>query len=367
MHNQNTSGDVTDFSVATAARGGWTAVIFNTILCTAIAVIFTAAGGKFYENMVFSHCIGWSAYSFCQIYVKVFWRNQIISPLGLLLMLTVGVGCGFFVGQSIAAMILGMRISYASFFSFANWPTFVTAAVGTTIALTFFTQREKRLRREITAAKLGEKTQTVRRELADAQLHLVRAQVEPHMLFNTLANLRALITEDQQKAVTMLDHLNGFLRASLNRNRQSTISLGQEFELLTNYLELMKVRLDSRLTYQLHLPETLRNIQIPTWLLQPIVENAITHGLEPSLAGGSIEIHASCDHQSLMLSVLNTGEPLPVDFNLNQLVPRVDGGFGLYQCRERIGQLFDGKASLKVRSIDQKTHVIITIPMEHTA
>ena len=363
MPNESKATHAEAISSSVLGRGGWVAIGFNFVLCTAIAVVFTAAGGRFFENMVFSHAIGWTIYSFCQLTLKLFWRNEPITPVSIAVMLLIGVTCGFIIGQAIAARILGIRASYSGLFSVMNWPTLLTAVVGTMIAITYFTQREKRLRKEIAAAQLKAKSQTTQRELADAQLHLVKAQVEPHMLFNTLANLRALIMEDQVQAVQMLDRLNGFLRASLNRNRQTTLRLSDEFQLLTNYLELMKVRLADRMSYQLNLPEPLRAVEIPTWLLQPLVENAITHGLELSLKGGSISVSASQVGQNLVLKVTNTGEPLRSDFDLDQLQPSSDGGFGLYQCRERVKQLYEGRATVQVLSSASETHVLITLPI----
>lgn len=363
MHKENNINGAKAVPSNILGRGGWVAVGFNFVLCTAIAVVFTAAGGRFFENMVFSHSIGWTIYSFCQLTLRLFWHNKPMSAVGTAVILIIGVAGGFIVGQAIAARILGLRASYADLFSMVNWPTLVTAIVGTVIAITYFALREKRLLKEVANAQLSEKSQTTQRELADAQLHLVRAQVEPHMLFNTLANLRALIMEDQAQAVKMLDRLNGFLRASLNRNRQTTLSLSEEFELLSNYLELMKVRLADRMSYSLDLPVALRGIEIPTWLLQPLVENAITHGLEPSLTGGRITVSASQLGQTLVLNVSNTGEPLSSNFDLDQLQPRSDGGFGLYQCRERVKQLYEGRGSMKVLSSAQETQIVITLPL----
>ena len=363
MQKNSKCNDPPDTRPSILGRGGWVAIGFNFMLCTAIAVVFTAAGGRFIENMVFSHSIGWTIYGFCQATLRLFWRNKPLTPLGIAVMLLIGVTGGFIVGQAIAARILGIRAGYSELFSMVNWPTLLTAIVGTVIAITYFAQREKRLRKEVVAAQLSEKSQITQRELANAQLHLVKAQVEPHMLFNTLANLRALIVEDPVQAVKMLDRLNGFLRASLNRNRQTSLRLSEEFELLNNYLELMKVRLADRMSYVLDLPDALRTIEIPTWLLQPLVENAITHGLEPSLTGGHIAVSASQVGQTLLLKVTNTGAPLRRDFDLDQLQPHSDGGFGLYQCRERIKQLYGGKGTVKVMSGNNETQILINLPM----
>src|SRR5690606_22863487 len=118
--------------------------------------------------------------------------------------------------------------------------------------------------------------------LADeAQLRMLRAQLEPHMLFNTLATLHVLIGIDAPRAQSMLDQLVKFLRATLSASRSDQIKLGREFDLIESYLRLMAVRMGERLTFQLELPGSLDQAGIPPMLIQPLVENAVRHGLEP--------------------------------------------------------------------------------------
>ena len=165
-----------------------------------------------------------------------------------------------------------------------------------------------------------------------------------HTCFNTLANLRALIATEPDRALTMLDHLNSYLRATLRGSQGSSHPLQTEFERLRDYLELMAVRMGPRLRYTLDLPPELANLPIAPLLLQPLVENAIQHGLEPSVQGGDIVVRAQRTGGYLKLEVSDTGVGLQ-----SAPSPRPaaqSGGFGLAQVRERLQTLFGPQGTL---------------------
>ena len=189
-----------------------------------------------------------------------------------------------------------------------------------------------------------------RRQASEAQLMLLQSQLEPHMLFNTLANLRALIGSDPERATAMLDRLNGFLRATLEASRESPTghhTLHAEFERLRDYLELMGVRMGERLRFELHLPPKLAQHPVPPLLLQPLVENAIKHGLEPKLEGGMVRVSASAEAGMLTLAVEDTGLGLahaPLQSNR--------AGFGLRQVRERLASAYGTTATMNLIALE---------------
>ena len=169
----------------------------------------------------------------------------------------------------------------------------------------------------------------VRRHASEARLKLLETQLEPHMMFNTLANLRVLIGTDPARAQEILDRIIAYLRATLGASRSSVHALQDEFDRLRDYLELMAVRMGPRLRYTLDLPADLAQVEVPTLLLQPLVENSIKHGLEPHLAGGAIRIQARRQGDALLLEVADTGVGFDPD--------RPPGsGFGIAQVRERL-------------------------------
>jgi signal transduction histidine kinase len=186
-----------------------------------------------------------------------------------------------------------------------------------------------------------------RQGATEARLRLLQSQLEPHMLFNTLANLRALIAVDPPRAQAMLDRLNTFLRSTLEASRSTRHPLAAEFARLDDYLALMAVRMGPRLQVQLDLPPALRGVPVPPLLLQPLVENAVRHGLEPQVAGGRVEVGAAQDAGRLVLTVRDTGVGLP-DGRVPAAQSRPDGGFGLEQVRERLATLHGGAARLVV-------------------
>ncbi|WP_372524485.1 sensor histidine kinase [Piscinibacter sp.] len=190
-------------------------------------------------------------------------------------------------------------------------------------------------------AAMEARTQAAQRIAAEHQLKLVESQLEPHMLFNTLANLRVLIGTDPPRAQAMLDHLIAFLRATLGASRASLHPLSAEFARVADYLDLMKVRMGDRLDASFDLPPGLADRPVPPLLLQPLVENAIKHGLEPHVNGGRVSVSARLDGAQLVLDVRDTGA------GLNE--PSVDSTrFGLQQVRERLGALYGAAATLEL-------------------
>jgi hypothetical protein len=181
--------------------------------------------------------------------------------------------------------------------------------------------------------------QQASRQAAENQLRLLESQLEPHMLFNTLANLRVLIGLDPPRAQAMLDQLIAFLRATLNASRVGRHALSAEFSRLADYLALMQVRMGPRLQTRLELPDALASAAVPPLLLQPLVENAIKHGLEPKVDGGRIEICAQRLGDELVLTVRDTGAGLAA--------PAGDGTrFGLQQVRDRLATLYGDAGTL---------------------
>ena len=215
------------------------------------------------------------------------------------------------------------------------------------------------------SARLQAQMNAVRAQATEAQLKLLQAQLEPHMLFNTLANLRVLMATDPARAQNMLDHLIDYLRATLAASRAPLHPMAAEFERLRDYLELMAVRMGPRLSYALELPAALRNVPVPPLLLQPLVENAIRHGLEPKVQGGHITVRASVVAGStpqLQLQVLDSGVGL-ADLHAAHAAPTQS--FGLTQVRERLHTLHGSDATLELIAISAgETSATITFPLK---
>ena len=218
---------------------------------------------------------------------------------------------------------------------------------------------------------LQHKMQEAYHRATEARLKLLETQLEPHMLFNTLANLRALIALDPPRAQTMLDHMIDYLRATLDASRsQSGHTLHNEFARLQDYLALMAIRMGPRLQFTLSLPDDVRHHPVPALLLQPLVENSVQHGLEPKLTGGHITVAAERHGAMLVLRVEDSGlglgkPPLAATPQTTQANTHPHpGGFGLQQVRDRLLTAFGpaGTLTLENRS-GGGTCATITLPL----
>jgi anti-sigma regulatory factor (Ser/Thr protein kinase) len=201
---------------------------------------------------------------------------------------------------------------------------------------------------------------------AQAQLNLLRSQLDPHMLFNTLSNVHELIEECPPQAQSMLLHLMGFLRATLDSSRATEHTLAEEFQLTSDYLQLMQIRMGDRLLTRLELPKSLQAAKVPAMLLQPLVENAIKHGLEPRKMGGDLTVSASHADGQLILRVSNAGCPpqnLPSTAQPNP--PRPSGGYGLQHVRDRLHELYGNRAHFDMKFVTEPaaTQVSVSLPL----
>ena len=179
------------------------------------------------------------------------------------------------------------------------------------------------------------------KHMAETRLHLLQAQIEPHFLFNTLSHVLSLVDTDPAQGKKMLAHLTRYLRSSLKRSREHDATLRQEIELIRDYLGIFKVRMSERLSYRIDVPEDCLEQRFMPMLLQPLVENAIQHGLEPAPAGGEIRIVAVRHDDVLQLQVRDNGLGLQHD---------TESGFGLVNIRERLRSLYGDKARLSIEA-----------------
>jgi len=198
--------------------------------------------------------------------------------------------------------------------------------------------------RRVAERRRGEKADAAQtateKELTVAKLSLLHAQVEPHFLYNTLASAQLLTRSDPARADEMLGHLIQYLRRSLPSTDEEMSTLGAELERAIAYLEILKIRMGSRLQVQVDVPEPLRTTALPPMMLQTLVENAIKHGLEPRTGGGTMWIRARRNDGEVAVTVADDGD----GFNA-----KTSGtGIGLKNVRERLRLGFGGKASLAV-------------------
>lgn len=205
-------------------------------------------------------------------------------------------------------------------------------------------ESEARLR----VATVNAEQEALQRQLVQARLKLLQAQVEPHFLFNTLAAVDYLIETDAPRASVMQKKLITYLRGALPQMRQESSTLGREMALIRAYLDLIKMRIEDRLEVDIQVPPILMNAVFPPMILQSLVENAIKHGIEPKPEGGRITILARTQDEQLWVEVSDTGVGLP-DGDI--FGTSTNGtGLGLDNIRKRLALLYPGASRIELRS-----------------
>ena len=328
--------------------------LFMFLLCLSIAVLLTAiGGGGFGIKLVYSFSIGlccWLLIDGGRQTIAGFSARRRgamgLPPLPyghhagwrwMVPLMGTGIVLGPMAGTALADWLTGRNSpGLLSPGATGATVTLVISVIGSALALFAMSSMER-----LASARAA--AEAAQRLAAENQLKLLESQLEPHMLFNTLANLRVLIGIDPTQAQAMLDRMIGFLRATLNASRAGTHPLAAEFERIDDYLALIGIRMGARLQVVLDLPDELRALPLPPLLLQPLVENSIKHGLEPKVEGGRVEVRARRAGASLLLTVRDTG------LGLEGATPDTVGTrFGLQQVRERLRTLYGAAARLTI-------------------
>ncbi len=219
-----------------------------------------------------------------------------------------------------------------------------------------------RVKAEAKAAEAQEvaEAESLKRQVTEARMAAMQAQVEPHFLFNTLASIDHLIEVDPPRASRMQKNLIALLRASMPAMREKATHLGRELEVVRPYLEILKVRMEGRLQAQVDVSEGLYSADFPPMMLQSLVENAIKHGLEPKADGGSLAVSAEVAHGKLHVSVADTG----VGF---ARAATAGTGTGLTNIRERLKLIYGDAAELRITpNAPTGTRVTIVVPYKAT-
>ena len=201
------------------------------------------------------------------------------------------------------------------------------------------------------------------RRATESQLRLLQAQIEPHFLFNTLANVQSLMDHDLQKAKQMLQSFTDYLRASLTTLRGEHSPVAQELLLAQSYLELLQARMEDRLHFSITADAAASAQPLPPLLLQPLVENAVVHGLEPSISGGSVRVSARVVGAQLVLEVQDDGRGPDAPARRSG---KPGAGMALSNIRQRLLARYGSAATLQVSAAHPGTLARITLPLQST-
>lgn len=309
--------------------------VHTTLFCTAIAITIWLLGlaDPLWASFLVSFCIGYSINLSALILEPRLVRT--LPPIVSSFITTmVGIGLG---------LVLAGYLLYGDLLLFLRNESYGTPLLALffgVLGLIFFRtqQRLHDARTQLADARAEQLT----REKAhlETQLKLLQAQIEPHFLFNTLGNVVGMVRTQPDAAEKTLIDLTTLLRAALKRTRTEQTTLGEELAVLTALLEINQIRMGQRLTWSLDVPEELKSTRLPPMLLQPLVENAVKHGIEPLEEGGSISIRAEQAEAALVITIADTGAGPGIS------TPGSGAGIGISNVQSRLAALFGDQASL---------------------
>ncbi|MEM8769178.1 MAG: histidine kinase, partial [Pseudomonadota bacterium] len=275
--------------------------------------------------------------------------------VALVLTAAIGIGAGVIIGS-----LLVVKDSDTLFEGYA---TPILGLFFGTLGILFF-QTQERLKESRTRLAEAESERLTREKVfLETELKLLQAQIEPHFLFNTLSNVIGMIREDPAAAESTLLRLTTLLRSSLQRTRKAVITLDDELTIIEALLAINGIRMGKRLSWRIDVDAELRTLPIPPMLLQPLVENAVKHGIEPLEAGGEITVSASASEQTLTVRISDVGNR-PTTNTRNGGYPAEGFAVGIANVQARLAALFGDAARLSLtENSPSGTVATLTLPV----
>ena len=354
--------------------------IARALRLTVLAVLFWTALGVFFASQLVLAGVPWSTalsfsmprwYAWGLLTPGVFWIDR---RLGANRSLAARVAWHLPLGVAWTLLSIIIRLvsrplrgnpwpaSVADFFfERFYWDLLIYAVIaGVSISRDYASQVRERERQ---AHELALETADLERRLVEARLQSLRAQLQPHFLFNALNTISAFTETNPQTARRLMAQLGDLLRASLTHASRPLVTLGEELTFLDDYLAIESARFEGRVRVSVHVDEVLLDAMVPSFLLQPLVENAIRHGVAPRLSGGCVEVTATRDGSVLTLRVRDNGIGLPPHWQLHQ-----NAGVGLANVASRLEHLYGRKGLLRIASIPSGgVEVLIDVPLRPSA
>lgn len=326
------------------------------LICSGIGLLISYLNPvgdlSYYQiSFSFSYAFGLCIWGIDTFLVRT--RPQFPQHLRKLVAVIAGSLLGITVGILFIENLLGIEIQAASAI---GERTFVLGIFFGTLVLYFFYSQfqimESRTKLEQTRAAQLEQQQ----QLTQSQLSALQAQIEPHFLFNTLANIHSRIDADPATAKVMLEHLTQLLRQNLSRSRSGRTTLAQELELVESYLGIQALRMGERLHFSIEVPADLRQFPFPPLLLQPLVENAVLHGIEPKVQGGRVSITVEQSSDRIIVAIIDSGVGLQQGES--------GSGIGLENTRARLKGLYGERGLLSLQE-NSSGGITATVEIPH--
>ncbi len=346
----------------------WLRLLWTFLFNCAVALLLTVAAWAFARrvdlwhtlrwNFVIAQCVGFSIHGLFSLARAMLGPERIrgFRTTARVLFYSAVPITGVLIGYALGLSIMGVDVPKLV----VERPTLPLGIVLMSIVVSAIVYRHyanKAMLAEAQAEQARERARAteLERQAVTSKLKALQAQIEPHFLFNTLANVVSLIDSEPAQARRMLERLIELLRSSLAASRSDRATLGQEAALLSAYLDILKVRMGDRLDYALDIPSALSSAYLPPLTLQPLVENAIRHGLEPKVDGGTVQVRAHVLEDRLVVEVEDDGQGF---------APRAGAGVGLDNVRERLASRYGDDARLVIEEGRPGTRVRLTLPLE---
>jgi signal transduction histidine kinase len=340
-------------------------LIFNAMFAVAFTTFGVVMSDKidsfgqlmraFGNNMIISNAIGfafWFVLSFLGPVMRRINRQAFLVVVMAYAVLGTGITTASFFLMSLLPGYSGMQQWVGTPRQFAT--SFALSLCISAVLAFIWRRRINELSGQIDLAEERERASAAERAAAEASLRALQAQIEPHFLFNTLANVTGLIHTQPDKAKQMLEQFIAYLRATLAATRDHETTIAADFETMKTFLSILQIRMGDRLKVRFDLPDDLRDVAVPPMLLQPLVENAIKHGLEPKMDGGEVALIAKRVGNKIAITVADTG----LGFQNS-----ASNGIGLKNVRERVKQLYGDAGSVSIEE-NQPCGTRITIAFE---
>jgi sensor histidine kinase YesM len=330
-------------------------LLYTIILSILIAwfLNITVFKGFFFINLVMSLSFG---LSICTMIMVLLWLFKPGKTASFVLLLFMGLSGGTLMGLILGPFLLKQMFSIVIMDQRKDVFQSIILSMTFGIVASYFFYSQARFkvgREEIQQERIQRLSKE--KEALEANLRLLQAQIEPHFLFNTLSNILSLIDTDSAKSKSMLMDLIQYLRTSLSRTRHDLIVLDQEMDLIRAYLNILKIRMGERLHFTIEIPKALGDHPFPPMLIQPLVENAVKHGLDPKIEGGEILIKTREKEGFIRIEVSDDGAGFRSDFK---------GGVGLTNVRERLKLLYGEKGRLIIEENQPRgVRAVIEVPI----
>jgi two-component system, LytTR family, sensor kinase len=333
------------------------------LFCLIITIVLTA-GFTFSDpphyldylisSFIYTMCIGFTIHILVEVAIHRIKKLPSVYRLSILLAL-------FLVGGLIGTAISVEIHKFLFHYSFATRDyirlllfNLLLSIIFGSIAVLYFTLKAnaERMALELKEKELNEEKLT--RLKMKAELEALQAKINPHFLFNTLNSIASLISENPKAAESTVEKLSELFRYTLKDADKSTVTIGEELEIVRTYLEIERVRFGDRLQYAINYDGSMLDVQVPALLIQPLVENSIKHGIAKNIQGGSVLVEVRKINNKCRILVQDTGKEFNAVNNEN--------GFGMRSIQERLKYMYADEAALEIIGSDP-TQIVITIPI----